>query len=57
MNELCVDASIVLKLAFKGEKHRAKARRLVRDCVVNSVTLIAPPFFECEVDTAVRKRV
>ena len=57
MSELCADASVVVKLVFKGEPHRAAARRLLRDCFVNRVTLIAPPLFATEVDTAVRKRV
>lgn len=47
MNELCIDASVAVKLVLKGEAYRAKARKLVRDCLVNNVTLIAPLFF-CE---------
>lgn len=54
MSELCIDASVVVKLVLKGESHRVTARRLLRDCMVNEVTLIAPPFFESEVDTAIR---
>ena len=57
MSELCIDASVVVKLVMSGESHRVTARRLLRDCIVNNVTLIAPPFFESEVDTAIRKRV
>ena len=57
MSELCIDASVVVKLVLKGEAHRVSARRLLRDCIVNNVTLIAPPFFESEADTAIRKRV
>ena len=57
MSELCIDASVVVKLVLKGEPHRASARRLVRDSLVNQVTLIAPPFFEVEADTVIRKRV
>lgn len=57
MNELCVDASVVVKLVLKGESHRITARRLLRDSIVNNVTLIAPAFFESEADTAIRKRV
>jgi predicted nucleic acid-binding protein len=57
MSELCIDASVVVKLVLAGESHRAAARQLLRDCVVNSVTLIAPPFFEVETDTVIRKRV
>jgi predicted nucleic acid-binding protein len=57
MTERCIDASVVLKLVFKGESHRSTARRLLRDSVANNDVLIAPPFFESEVDSAVRKRV
>jgi len=57
MSELCIDASVVVKLVLKGESHRVTARRLLRDCLVNNVTLIAPPFFESEADTVICKRV
>ncbi len=57
MNELCVDASVAVKLVLKGESYRAKARKLLRDCLVNNVALIAPPFFASETDTVIRKRV
>jgi len=57
MSELCVDASVAVKWVFRGEPYRAKAASLLRDCLVNNVALVAPPFFESEVDSAVRKRV
>jgi len=57
MSELCIDASVVVKLVLKGEPYRVTARRLLRDCIVNNVALIAPPFYEVEADTAIRKRV
>ncbi len=57
MSELCIDASVAVKLVLKGESYRIKARQLLWDCIVNNVTLIAPPLFESEVDTAIRKRV
>lgn len=57
MSELCIDASVIVKLVLKGESHRIRARRLLRDCIANNVTLIAPPLFEGETDTAIRKRV
>lgn len=57
MSELCIDASVVVKLVLKGESHRVRARRLLRNCIANDVMLIAPPFFESETDTAIRKRV
>lgn len=57
MIERCVDASVIVKLALKGEPHRVKARRLVRESMREGINLIAPPFFTGEVDTAIRKRV
>ena len=57
MKELCIDASVVVKLVLKGETHRATARRLLRDCLVNNISLIAPHLYECEVDTVIRRRV
>jgi predicted nucleic acid-binding protein len=47
----------VVKPVLKGESHRTTARRLLRDCIVNNVTLIVPPFFESECDTVILKRV
>lgn len=57
MSELCIDASVAVKLVLKGEPFRSKARQLLKDCVVNNITLIAPPFFASETDTVIRKRV
>jgi predicted nucleic acid-binding protein len=57
MNERCVDASVIVKLALKGERRRTKARRLIRESAQKGIILIAPPFFVSEVDTVIRKRV
>jgi predicted nucleic acid-binding protein len=57
MTELCVDASIGVKWAVKGEPFRAKARAFLKDAGAKGAKLIAPPFFACEVDSAIRKRV
>lgn len=57
MTELCIDASVAVKLVLKGEPYRSKARQLLRDCLVNNVRLIVPPLFVSEVDTVIRKRV
>ena len=57
MNHRCVDASVVVKLALKGEPHRVKSRRLIRESTAAGIELIAPPMFESEVDTVIRKRV
>ncbi|NUM67107.1 type II toxin-antitoxin system VapC family toxin [candidate division KSB1 bacterium] len=57
MTELCVDASVAVKWAVKGEPFRAQARALLKDAGTKGCKLIAPPFFSCEVDSAIRKRV
>jgi predicted nucleic acid-binding protein len=57
MTELCVDASVAVKWAVKGEPFRAKARTLLKDSGAKGVKLIAPPFFIWEVDSAIRKRI
>jgi predicted nucleic acid-binding protein len=57
MSERVVDASVIVKLALKGEPHRITARRLVRESTAAGVNLIAPPFFTSEVDTAICKRI
>ncbi len=57
MTEFCVDASIGVKWAVRGEPFRAKTRALLKDAGAKGIKLIAPPFFVCEVDSAIRKRV
>lgn len=39
VKELCIDASVVVKLVLKGETHRAAGRRLLRDCLASSISL------------------
>ena len=57
MSERCIDASVIVKLALKGEPHRVTSRRLVRESTAAGIELIAPPLFESEVDTVICKRV
>ena len=57
MTEHCVDASIAVKWAVKGEPFRAKARAFLRDAGVSGIRLIVPPIFISEADSAIRKRV
>jgi predicted nucleic acid-binding protein len=57
VSQRCVDASLMIKLALKGEPHRSTSRRLVRESTAAGIELIAPPLFESEVDTVIRKRV
>lgn len=48
MTEFCVDASIAVKWAVKGEPFRAKARAFLKDAGAKGAKLIAPPFFAGE---------
>ncbi|OGO40180.1 MAG: hypothetical protein A2Z04_03400 [Chloroflexi bacterium RBG_16_57_9] len=57
MNECCVDASIAVKWAVKGEPFRAKAKAFLKGTTASGLKLIAPPVFASEVDSAIRKRV
>ena len=57
MMERCVDASIAVKWAVKGEPFRGKAQAFLRDAAARNIRLIAPPHFVSEVDSAIRKRV
>ena len=57
MTEQCIDASVIVKLALKGEPHRVTTRRLVRESTAAGYDFITPPLFESEVDTVIRKWV
>jgi len=57
VSERCIDASVIVKLPLKGEPHRVATRRLMRESTAAGIELIAPPLFESEVDTVIRKRV
>lgn len=57
MSESCVDASVAVKWAVKGEPFRAKARAFLSNAGANSMRLIAPPNFICEADSAICKRI
>jgi predicted nucleic acid-binding protein len=57
MNDRCVDASLIVKLALEDEAHSATARRLVRDSAAAGIRLIAPPIFIAEIDSVIRRCV
>ena len=57
MTERCVDASIAVRWAVKGEPFTAKGRALLKDAGASGVQLIAPSYFTGEVDSAISKRV
>jgi predicted nucleic acid-binding protein len=56
MSEVCVDANVIVKLALKGDAFRTKARRFIKDCGTTGTAMIAPPLFEGELDSIIRKR-
>lgn len=57
VNETCVDASLIVKLALRDETLRFQARRLMEDVIATDTDMIAPPIFESELDGIVRRRV
>ena len=57
MSETCVDASLIVKLALRDESLRAQARRLMQDAIATDTVMIAPPVFESELDSIVRRRM
>jgi predicted nucleic acid-binding protein len=56
-SEVCLDANVPVKLVLRGESLRAHARQLVTDCATSESRIIAPPFFQSEVDSIIRYRV
>lgn len=56
-NEAVIDANIAIRFAIKGEPYRQKARRFVADCATVGLILIAPPLYESEADSVIRRRV
>ncbi len=57
MKERCVDASIAIKWAVKGEAFRNIARAFLADAGANGFRLIPQPLFISEVDSVIRRRV
>jgi predicted nucleic acid-binding protein len=43
MSDCCVDASIAVKWAVKGDPFREKARAFLHNAGANGIRLIAPP--------------
>lgn len=56
MSQLCVDASLVVKVAIQ-EILSAEAFSFFDECVKRNITIIAPPLIEPEIDSIVRRRV
>jgi predicted nucleic acid-binding protein len=52
-----IDANLAVRFAVKGEPHRRKVRRFLTDCATAGVTLLVPPLYESEADSALRRRV
>ncbi len=52
-----MDASGAAAFALPDEKYHARARRLIADLAQQTARLIAPPIFESEADSIIRRRV
>ena len=57
MPERCVDASIAVKWALRGEAWRRKAREFLRDSIKADFVLIAPPLYEYETESVLQDRL
>jgi predicted nucleic acid-binding protein len=57
MTERCVDASIAVKWAVRGEPFRAEALAFLKEAGIGGIRLIAPPILPSEADGAICKRV
>ena len=56
MNEVVTDANLIVKFVLY-EPLRNQARRFIQDCNALDTQMIAPPVFESEIDTIIRRRV
>lgn len=56
-SEVVIDANLAVRFAVKGEPYSRKARRFIADCAKTGRVLIAPPLYESEADSVVRRRV
>jgi predicted nucleic acid-binding protein len=54
MPERCVDASVAVRWVVAGSSWRQKARKFLRDSLAARFTLIAPPLFEYETESALQ---
>ncbi len=54
---VALDASGAAAFALPDEKHHARAQRLIADLAQENARLIAPPLFESEADSIIRRRV
>jgi predicted nucleic acid-binding protein len=57
VSEYVIDANLAARFVLKGEPHRRKVRRFLVDCDAQGVGLVAPPLYESEVDSVLRRRV
>lgn len=55
--EIAVDANIALRWLLPEQIHHTQARRLVLNSAAGDFTLIAPPTFAAEADSAIRRGV
>jgi predicted nucleic acid-binding protein len=55
--EAVVDASVAVNLALPGHPYHPQARRLLADLADAGIVIIAPPLYESEADSTLRRLV
>ena len=55
-DEIVIDSNVALNLVFRRSPYHAQAGQLFADCLQAATTLLAPPVFESEVDSAIRRK-
>ena len=55
--EKCIDANVALKWVIKGEPHRRRPLKLLKDAIQSGITLIAPPMYEYETESVLQGRI
>ena len=56
MSEVVTDASLIIKPILR-EAMRFQARQFIADCKATETQMIAPPIFESEIDSIIRRHV
>lgn len=57
MPERVIDASVAVKWVMKGEPYRKQARKLLKDALLQGITLLSPPLFESETESVIQEEL
>lgn len=55
--EVVVDSNVALNFVLVTNPYHRKARTFFEDCARSGTLLLAPPLYECEVDSAIRSQL